>query len=153
MGSGLSSCAFAVLLAAIGATTTSCSPECNAGLYEDLIRITVPATTPTSGATICVNDDCQPASGPDPGGPSSYILNGQTVQFPHAVQLYRHGLGGGSVKIRFMMKGTSPIDAVITTRPTTDTHGGCATQRLVSLQYDPTTRNLVQGPDIPFYER
>ena len=146
-------CAFAVLLTAFAATTTSCSRECNKRVYQDLVRIVVPATIPTSGATICVNDDCQPASATDPDGSSSVIVNGVTVQNPHAVQLYRQRLRSGSVKIRFVMAGTAPIDAVITTRPTTDTHGGCATQRLVSLQYDPTTRSLALGPDIPSYAR
>ena len=146
-------CAFAVLLVPGGAAT-SCSRECNARFYDDLVRIAVPVPIPTSGATICVHDHCQPAFATDPDGPSSVIVNGVAAQYPHAVQIIpQPGLGSGSVKIRFVMAGSAPIDAVVTTKPKTDTHGGCATQRLVSLQYDPFTRNLAVGPDIPVYER
>ncbi len=148
-------CAFVVLLGTLGAST-SCSGECNnTAIYPDLVRIVVPLAIPTSGATICINNHCQPAFATDPNGPSPIIINGVVTPAPHAVALThpQPGLGSGSVKIRLVTAGSAPIDATITTKPTTDTHRGCATQRLVSLQYDPSARNLAVGPDLPIYER
>ena len=130
--------AIAALLVPIG-STTACSTECNKRLYDDIVQIELPPNVPTDSTRICVDESCQSA---DP-------LNGV-----HAVRVIVPGrLKSGSVSIRFETQGTSPLEAVLSTKPTTDTHGGCATQRLVSLRYDAATGHLVPGPDIPLNYR
>ena len=113
--------------------TTSCSGECNARVDFDVVEIDVPADIATGSAKICVGDTCEPAS------VSATVVQGD---------FHGNALKPKSVSVRLTIEGTSAVDAVVTTKPTTDTHGGCVAQRVVSLRYAADTNHLVPGPGI-----